>query len=67
MAWRRRGISAITVVAITKYPAVLYLAGSGLLLIFLFVMLPAIWSTEPARRRMASKVLQQLLDLLRPG
>jgi type II secretory pathway component PulF len=67
MAWRGRGVSAITLVAIMKYPAVLYVVAGGLLLVFVSVVLPAVWSAVPARRRVAAKVLQQLLDLVRPG
>jgi hypothetical protein len=37
---------------------------AAFLLFFLFVVLPAIWSNKPARRRAARAVLQQILDFL---
>jgi hypothetical protein len=35
------------------------------LLVYLGVILPAVWSTKPTRRRDARQVLQQLLGLIR--
>jgi hypothetical protein len=35
------------------------------ILVYAGVMLPAVWSSRPARRAAAAAVLQQILDLLR--
>ena len=35
------------------------------ILLYAGVVLPAVWSTRPARRAAAAAVLQQILDLLR--
>lgn len=43
----------------------LYMALTLALLIFVGVVLPAVWSAKPARRSAATAVLQQILDFLR--
>jgi hypothetical protein len=40
------------------------LFAAAFILIYAGVVLPAVWSTKPARRAAASAVLQQILDLL---
>jgi hypothetical protein len=53
------------VVAAVHSPMALALVAVIMLLVYLGVILPAVWSTNPARRRDARYVLQQLLRLLR--
>lgn len=43
----------------------LCLAGFAFLLIFLGVVLPAVWSTRPDRRQAATDVLTHMLNALR--
>jgi hypothetical protein len=50
--------------AILQIHPIIYAAVGCFLVIFLFVVVPAIWSTKPFRRRAASVVLRQLLDLI---
>jgi len=45
----------------------LIVTGGLALLIFGFVVLPAIWSRHPYRRRAAATVLQLILTFLRPS
>jgi hypothetical protein len=49
---------------IALYPVLLPLLTLPALLIVLGVILPAVWSTKPARRRAAHTVLAQLLTAL---
>ncbi|MEV3858098.1 hypothetical protein AB0J38_27670 [Streptomyces sp. NPDC050095] len=37
------------------------------LLLFSAVLLPAVWSRKPARRRAAERIVRLLLDAFRPG
>lgn len=46
--------------------AALIVSGGLALLIFGFVVLPAVWSRHPYRRRAAATVLQLILTFLRP-
>lgn len=55
------------VVAMLHTGVWLYLISLAFLLVFLGVMLPAAWSTKPARRRAAATVLAQILTALRGG
>jgi hypothetical protein len=41
------------------------LTAAAFLLIYVGVVLPAVWSGKPARRAAAQAVLQQIIDLLR--
>lgn len=41
------------------------LAVTAFVLLYAGVVLPAVWSTRPARRAAAAAVLQQIIDLLR--
>jgi hypothetical protein len=41
------------------------LAAAAFVLVYAGVVLPAIWSADPARRAAAAAVLQQILKLLR--
>jgi len=43
----------------------LYLAGFAFLLIFLGVVLPAVWSTRPDRRQAVTDILAHMLNALR--
>jgi hypothetical protein len=52
----------------TKAERVLLLAsGIGVLAVLVYagVVLPAVWSVKPARRKAAAQVLDQILSLLR--
>jgi hypothetical protein len=53
------------VVAASYSPMVLAVVVLIVLLVYCGVILPAIWSTKPTRRRDAHHVLQQLLRLIR--
>jgi isoprenylcysteine carboxyl methyltransferase (ICMT) family protein YpbQ len=53
------------VVAAVSSPMVLAIVAVIVLLVYCGVILPAIWSTKPTRRRDARHVLQQLLRLIR--
>jgi hypothetical protein len=55
-----------SVVASIQEPLVLLAVTGALLLVYLGVILPAVWFRQPARRRDARAVLQQLLEYLRP-
>ncbi|MEV5614152.1 hypothetical protein [Streptomyces sp. NPDC052225] len=46
---------------LTAVPALLALA------LFAAVLLPAVWSREPARRRAAERVVRILVDAFRPA
>ncbi len=67
---RSRPISAAltggsVVVAAVHSPMVLAVVAVIVLLVYCGVILPAVWSTKPTRRRDARHVLQQLLRLVR--
>jgi hypothetical protein len=67
---RCRPISAVltggsVIVAASHAPMVLAVAVLIVLLVYCGVILPAVWSTKPTRRRDAHYVLQQLLRLIR--
>lgn len=53
--------------AVTLPVHVLLILGSGIaalvLLVFLGIALPAIWSAKPARRKAAAAVLRQILNV----
>jgi hypothetical protein len=53
------------VVAASYSPMVLAVVVVVVLLVYCGVILPAVWSTKPTRRRDAHHVLQQLLRLIR--
>jgi hypothetical protein len=53
------------VVAAAYSPMVLAVVAVIVLLVYFGVILPAVWSTKPTRRRDARHVLQQLLRLVR--
>jgi hypothetical protein len=56
--------------AALPFHALLVMAGSlGVLALLLYagVVLPAVWSTKPARRKAAAAVLHQILAILRRG
>jgi hypothetical protein len=53
--------------SIWAFPPILYLSFAALLMIFLGVVLPAVWSRKTARRRAAADILQRLLDFLQGG
>jgi type II secretory pathway component PulF len=57
--------SGSVVVAAVSSPMVLAVVAVIVLLVYLGVILPAVWSTKPTRRRDARQVLQQLLGLIR--
>jgi hypothetical protein len=68
--YRSRPITAAltggsVVVAASYSPMVLAMVAVIVLLVYLGVILPAVWSTKPTRRRDARHVLQQLLRLIR--
>jgi hypothetical protein len=56
---------ASVAVAVVHSPVVLAVVAVIVLLVYFGVILPAVWSTKPARRRDAHRVLQQLLRLVR--
>ena len=60
----RRGnfTSLILTAAVLHAEMALCLLGVAFLLIFLGVVLPAVWSTNPARRRAAATVLTKILN-----
>jgi hypothetical protein len=67
---RSRPITAVlaggsVVVAAAHSPMVLAAVAVIVLFGYVGVVLPAVWSTKPARRRDARAVLQQLLDFVR--
>jgi hypothetical protein len=53
------------VIAASYAPMVLAAVALVVLLVYCGVILPAVWSTKPTRRRDAHHVLQQLLRLIR--
>jgi hypothetical protein len=55
--------------AALPFHALLVIAGLGVLalLIYAGVVLPAVWSAKPARRKAAAAVLHQILAILRRG
>lgn len=53
------------VIAAMQLPMVQAGAGLMVLLVYLGVILPAVWSTSPDRRRDARRVLRLLISLLR--
>ncbi|MGH8881110.1 MAG: hypothetical protein ACRD0P_27770 [Stackebrandtia sp.] len=55
----------ILAAAVLHTDMALYLIGAVFLLIFLGVMFPAVWSTNPDRRRAAATVLTKILNALR--
>jgi hypothetical protein len=61
MYWRKPGLIAFAGIAILEYHPILYMGFGLVLLVFAFVILPAIWSVRLARRQAASGVLCQLL------
>lgn len=69
MRGRRPITAALTgggvVIAAIHLPMLQIGAGLTILLVFLGVILPAVWSTSPARRRDARRVLRLLISLLR--
>jgi hypothetical protein len=54
------------VIAAMHLPMLQVGAGLTILLVYLGVILPAVWSTSPARRRDARRVLRLLISLFRP-
>jgi hypothetical protein len=61
-----RAIAAVATVAVTLPAHVLLILSGGaaalILLAYLGIALPAIWSAKPARRKAAANVLRQLLN-----
>jgi hypothetical protein len=57
--------------AVTLPVHMLLILGSGIaalvLLIYIGIALPAIWSAKPARRKAAAAVLRQILNACTPG
>jgi type II secretory pathway component PulF len=53
------------VVTAVHLPTVLVVVAVMIVLLYLGVILPAVWSTEAARRRDARQVLRLLIDCLR--
>jgi hypothetical protein len=53
------------VVAAVHLPTVLIVGALMIVLLYLGVVLPAIWSTKPARRRDARQVLRLLINCFR--
>jgi hypothetical protein len=53
------------IVAASYSPMVLAVVVLLVLLVYCGVILPAVWSAKPTRRRDAHRVLQQLLRLIR--
>ena len=65
---QRSGVEMRVLAAVTNatlgLPQVALLVVAAFVLIYVGVVLPAVWSAKPARRAAASAVLQQILDLL---
>jgi hypothetical protein len=61
-----RAISSVTAVAVTLPAPVLLILSSGMaalvLLVYIGIALPAVWSAKPARRKAAADVLRQILN-----
>jgi hypothetical protein len=55
---------SVAIVAV-HFPMALAVVAVIMLLVYAGIILPAVWSTKPARRRDARAVLQQLLYFLR--
>jgi hypothetical protein len=66
-----RAIAAIAAVAVTLPAHALLILSGGLavlvLLIFIGIALPAVWSAKPARRKAAAAVLRQVLNTCTSG
>lgn len=65
-----RGAGAsVTLAACAAFPSLLAAVAVGVtllvLLVFLGIALPAVWSSRPARRKAAAAVLGQILGALR--
>jgi hypothetical protein len=58
-------IGGTLLVAAIRNPEVVFTVAAVFLLLYVGVILPAVWSAQPARRRAAREVLQRLLDTLR--
>lgn len=65
-AGRARAVAALAALAAVPHLAIVIAAGAALLmlLVYLGIALPAVWSSSPARRRAASAVLGEVLDVL---
>jgi hypothetical protein len=63
--WSYAAPAAITVVARAWGPVALTVVIVAFPLVYLGVILPAVWSRKPARRAAAAAVLAQLLGVLR--
>lgn len=53
---------AVATLALSASRETLVVALIALLLLYLGVVLPAVWSTRPARRRAAGQVLQMIIS-----
>lgn len=63
----RAGVSAALTGAAFYHPLVLAGAGGVIVLLFLGVVCPAVWSRDRQRRKDAAKILRELLDAFFPG
>jgi hypothetical protein len=61
-----RAIAAVATVAVTLPTHVLLILGGAMaalvLLVYIGIALPAVWSAKPARRNAAAAVLRQVLN-----
>ncbi len=66
-----RAIAAIAAVAVTLPAHALLILVSGMaalvLLVYIGIALPAVWSAKPARRKDAAAVLRQVLNACTSG
>jgi hypothetical protein len=67
---RRRPTTAVltggsAAIAAVHFPMALAVVAVIMLLVYVGIILPAVWSTKPARRRDARAVLQQILYFFR--
>jgi hypothetical protein len=61
---------AVALAAVLPFHLLLVFAGGAsvlVLLVYAGVVLPAVWSAKPARRKAAAAVLRQILAILRRG
>jgi hypothetical protein len=63
-----RAIATVATAAVTLPADVLLILSSGIaalvLLVYIGIALPAVWSAKPARRKAAADVLRQVLNTL---
>jgi hypothetical protein len=66
-----RAVAAVATVAVTLPTHVLLLLSGGMvalvLLVYIGIALPAVWSAKPGRREAAAAVLRQFLNARRGG